>query len=55
MISSISEASSPHGIPFIRLGEVYDKEDIVEEVKIEKDDRKIEATDQHFKDLENEV
>jgi len=54
-MSSISEPFSPQGIPFIRLGEVYDQEGIVEEVKIEKDDCKIEATDQRFKDIEDEV
>ena len=54
-MSSISEPFSPQGIPFIRLGEVYDQEGIVEEFKIEKDDCKIEATDQRFKDIEDEV
>jgi len=55
-MSSISEPFSPQGIPFIRLGEVYDQEGIVEEVKIEKDDCKIEATyHQRFKDIEDDV
>ena len=37
------------------MGKVYDQEDIVAEVNIEKDDSKIEATHQRFKDIEDQV
>ena len=51
---AVSEPSSPHGIPFIRLGPVYDQENIVAEVNIEEDFGIIHSTHQRFKAIEDD-